>query len=128
MDYLAKFWNALVKVRPEFGMMGLKDRKALRGTSIAGTARQSTASSPWRMPCSRPAAILTGGSLGGLKDTVVVNGKVVDYFGYENPIWQTIGALVTSKDSMGVDHLSLRMSFQTRSAMAKASRRSHLGV
>ena len=53
VEFLVDFWNALVKVRPEFGRLSLKDRRELRGTSIAGTALSihgaiAVADSLWR--------------------------------------------------------------------------------
>lgn len=118
IQFLADFWNELVKVRPEFGRMSLKDRKAIRGSSVAGTALSihgviAVASAMYQDDLD-PAKLL-----GGLKDTVIVGGRRVDYFSYENPVWQRIGVLVASTDESGAEHLSLRMSFQTRQAVGK---------
>jgi hypothetical protein len=117
-DFLARFWGELVKVRPEFGRMSLRDRRELRGTSIAGTALSihgviAVADTLFRNDLD-PAT-----SLAGLRSTVVVDQQSVDYFSYENPVWQRIGVLVPSTDSDGNQRLSLRMSFQTRQAMGK---------
>jgi hypothetical protein len=117
-EFLVGFWNALVKVRPEFGRLSLKDRRDLRGSSLAGTALSvhgvmAVADSLWQGHLD-PAA-----SLSGLKDTVVVGGRRVDYLSYENPLWGQIGLLVPATDTAGVTRLTLRMSFQTRDAIGK---------
>ena len=116
--FLIDFWNALVKVRPEFGRLSLKDRRELRGASIAGTALSihgaiAIADSLWRNK-QDPAA-----TLAGLKDEVTVGGRLVDYLSYENPIWERIGVIVPATDASGATRLTLRMSFQTRAAIGK---------
>ncbi len=117
-DFLARFWGELVKVRPEFGRISLKDRRDLRGTSMAGTALSihgviAVADALFRN------GINPATSLAGLRSAVVVDGRDADYFSYENPVWQRIGVLVPSTDSGGNQRLSLRMSFQTREAIGK---------
>jgi hypothetical protein len=117
--FLIEFWNALVTERPEFGRLSLKDRRDLRGTSIAGTALSihgaiAVADSLWRNKLD-PAS-----SLAGLNDTVgEEGGRSVDYLSYDNPTWERIGVIVPATDASGATRLTLRMSFQTRAAIGK---------
>lgn len=53
-----------------------------------------------------------------LTQPVHVNGEAVDYFSYKNPVWEKSGALVAAEDKDGNERLTLRMSFQTRKAVA----------
>jgi len=121
-QYLVDFWDALVKVRPEFGRLGKSDRQALRGTSMAGTALSihgviAVADEVYRQNLDAHKV------LEPLGEPVFVGGKEIDYFSYHNPTWAKIGALVTSEDSAGNERLTLRMSFQTRKAMAEELKR-----
>lgn len=120
--YLVAFWDALVAVRPEFGRLTKSQRQSYRGTSIAGTALSvhgviAVASAMFEQEAD-PA-----GGLKPLAETVFVGGNPVDYFSYENPVWTEIGALVPSKDRSGAIKKTLRMSFQTRSAVANELQR-----
>lgn len=115
--FLVDFWDALVKVRPEFGRLGKTQRQALRGTSMAGTALSvhgiiAVANAVWEQDLD-PAQVLAP-----LAEPVYLGGEAVDYFSYSNPVWTKIGALVPSTDKDGVERLTLRMSFQTRKATA----------
>lgn len=56
-----------------------------------------------------PASVLSR-----LGEPVVVDGRHVDYFSYQNPTWKAIGVLVDTKGRP-----QLRMSFQSRRAMAE---------
>lgn len=118
VEFLLKFWDALVSVRPEFGRVTTDVRKRFRGSSVAGSALSvhgviAIAAAIW----STPAKDLS--VLGHLKDVATTgSGASVDYFSYNNPDWQKIGVLVSSVTSGGVARLTLRTSFQTRKAAA----------
>lgn len=110
--FLVQFWDELVAVRREFGRLGKSERVALRGTSMAGTALSihgviAVASGIYKQHLDAATA------LAKLGQPVPANGQLVDYFSYENPTWQRIGALV---DANG--RFQLRMSFQSRRAVA----------
>lgn len=111
-QYLVAFWEALVAVRPEFGRLGKSDRMALRGTSMAGTALSihgivAVSYEIYKRNLD-PSVVLAR-----LAEPVYNAGNSIDYFSYANPIWTKIGTLV---DTSGKQQL--RMSFQTRRAMA----------
>lgn len=117
-QFLVKFWEALVNVRREFGRLGKSERQSLRGASMAGTALSihgvvAVANEVYRQDLD-PSLVLT--SLG---EPIYINGEAVDYFSYANPVWTKIGALVPSQDKDGSERLQLRMSFQTRKAVAE---------
>lgn len=121
-QFLVDFWDALVKIRPEFGRLGKSDRQALRGTSMAGTALSihgviAVADEVYRQNLDAAKV------LEPLGEPVFIGGKEIDYLSYENPAWTKMGALVNSEDSSGNDRLTLRMSFQTRKAMAEELKR-----
>jgi hypothetical protein len=116
-EFLVKFWDALVEVRKEFGRLGKSARQELRGASMAGTALSihgviAVASEVYIQDLD-PKKVLAP-----LGEPVYYGGKGVDYFSYENPIWMKIGALVSSVGKDGQERQTLRMSFQTRSAVA----------
>jgi hypothetical protein len=120
--FLVKFWDALVDVRHEFGRLGKSDRQALRGFSMVGAALSihgviAVADEVYRQDLD-PATVL-----GPLGEPVYVNGEAIDYFSYKNPVWTRIGALVPSEDKDGNERLQLRMSFQTRKAVAEELKR-----
>jgi hypothetical protein len=117
VKFLVGFWDALVDVRREFGRLGKSDRLALRGTSIAGTALSihgviAVASELYKRDLD------PGDVLKPLAEPVYIGGEQIDYFSYDNPIWQKIGALVLAEDKEGNERKNLRMSFQTRKAVA----------
>lgn len=117
--FLIDFWDHLVDVRPEFGMLPIEKRKEIRGSSLAGTALSihgvvAVAARIWAtedkdMACLKVLAepAKTGN---GAHD--------VDYFSYSNPMWQRLGVLVSSVTSAGDTRLTVRSSFQTRKAVA----------
>lgn len=116
--YLVDFWDELVTARPEFGVLSKTERQKVRGSSMAGTAL-----SVHGMVAVADAMRTAGTELGALnvlKEKVSVDGRDVDFFDYENPLWTDIGALVPSKDKAGNSRKTLRMSFQTRKAMGTA--------
>ena len=116
-EFLVKFWDALVGVRKEFGRLGKTARQELRGTSMAGTALSihgviAVANEVYLQGLD-PKNVLAP-----LGEPVYYGGKGVDYFSYENPIWMKIGALVNAVGKDGEERKTLRMSFQTRAAVA----------
>lgn len=116
-QFLVDFWDLLVKQRPEFGRLGKSDRQALRGRSMAGTALSihgiiAIADEIYSQNLD------TAKVLEPLSAPFFVDGKQIDYFSYENPVWPKIGTLVTTEDAAGNARLNLRMSFQSRKAMA----------
>ena len=122
-QYLVEFWDELVATRPEFGRLGAADRKAVRGSSVAGTALSIHGVVALADAMYINSVPLT--ELGKLKSSVIVTepGKadqLVDYFDYVNPEWTDRGILVLSKDKAGNTRKTLRMSFQTRKAMGDA--------
>lgn len=123
VDYLVAYWDELVSVRKEFGRLGKTDRRALRGTSVAGTAVSIHGI------IALASAMKDGGvplaELKQLKSSVIVAtdgqpDRAVDYFDYDNELWTQIGVLVTSTDKTGALRKTLRMSFQTRKAVGDA--------
>lgn len=116
-EFLVKFWDTLVGVRGEFGRLGKTARQELRGTSMAGTALSihgviAVANEIYLQDLD-PKKVLAP-----LGEPVYYGGKGVDYFSYENPIWMKIGALVSAMGKDGEERKTLRMSFQTRTAVA----------
>lgn len=89
-QFLVDFWDALVKIRPEFGRLGRSDRQALRGTSMAGTALSihgviAVADEVYRQNLDAAKV------LEPLSEPVFIGGKEIDYFSYENPAWTKMG-------------------------------------
>lgn len=117
-EFLVEFWDALVAVRREFGRLGKSERQALRGASMAGTALSVHG------VIAVADAVYTQGLepqevLAPLGEPIYHGGEALDYFSYENPIWTRLGALVPATDKDGHERLTLRMSFQTRKAVAE---------
>jgi hypothetical protein len=115
--FLVGFWDELVSVRPEFGRLTKSQRQAYRGTSIAGTALSihgmvAVANAMWE------GDLEVAGALKKFAEQVSVDGRMVDYFSYDNPIWTDLGVLVNARDKDGGTKKNLRMSFQTRKAVA----------
>jgi hypothetical protein len=119
---LVTFWDSLVAVRKEFGRLGKSQRQALRGTSMAGTALSihgviAIANEIYQNDLD-PMTVLAP-----LGEPVFVGGQEIDYFSYDNPVWSRIGALVVTQDDDGTERKQLRMSFQTRKAVAEELKR-----
>lgn len=118
-DYLIRVWDDVVKVRPEFGRVTKSARKEMRGSTVAGTAVSiygivaiaSAMFESGEAPSAARFVALKADVKGG-------NGGMVDYMSYDNDLWTKIGVLVLSEDKGGNPKKSLRMSFQTRKAMA----------
>lgn len=122
VKFLVQFWDALVSVRKEFGRLGKTDRQALRGSSMAGTALSihgaiAVASELYKRDLDASSV------LAPLAEPVYNGGEKIDYFSYDNPTWLKIGALSMSEDKAGNARKTLRMSFQTRKAVADELKR-----
>jgi hypothetical protein len=125
-QWLVEAWDALVKVRPEFGRTDLRQRQQWRHESIAGTAVSihgvvavlsaiypSTDFSVLsklkvRVPLPDPPG----------QPTLDGQPRFCDFFSTENPVWQAEGIVMQGKNG-----LLTRMSFQTRKAMASILRK-----
>jgi len=124
--YLVRFWDELVRVRPEFGRLPKSGRTELRGQSMAGTALSihgviAIAYDLYRLDWNLRE------TLARLKEPELIEieggTREVDYFSYDNPTWVSAGLLVPGKSKDGEERKTLRMSFQTRNAMANELRR-----
>ncbi|MCG7320816.1 DNA sulfur modification protein DndB [Arsenicicoccus bolidensis] len=125
-DFLVNFWDDLVAVRREFGRLGKSDRQALRGHSMAGTALSIHGVIALADEICR-GKLDAAKVLPRLQEPVYDGaGNELDYFSYDNPIWVKIGALVQTEDKSGNPRKTLRMSFQSRKAVADEIKR-HLG-
>jgi hypothetical protein len=117
VEYLVSFWDELVRVRSEFGRLSKSQRQSVRGSLIAGTAL-----SIHGVVAVADALFKKGDSIEGalarLSEPVNVDEEVLDYFSYDNPVWVKRGILVPATDKQGNERKNLRMSFQTRKAMA----------
>ena len=120
--FLTDFWDVLVEVRPEFGVLSKADRQAVRGSSIAGTA--ISIHGVIALADAMRAGDVPLDALNQLKSSVIVSDgdkdRLVDYFSYENPLWTDIGVLVLAQGKDGNPRKTLRMSFQTRKAIGVA--------
>lgn len=121
-EFLARFWDELVRVRPEYGRLTKGQRQQFRGSSISATALSLygliAAASTMFMHEIDPSTVLPK-----LKEPVVVDGTPMDYFDYDNEQWLKAGVLVLAPDKDGNPQKQLRMSFQTRREMAAELRR-----
>lgn len=120
--FLVDYWDDLVHVRREFGRLGKTDRQALRGKSMAGTALSiygiiAVADEIYRQNLDAAKV------LEPLGEPVFIGGEEIDYFSYDNPVWTKVGALVSAEDSHGNPRLTLRVSFQSRKAVAEELKR-----
>jgi hypothetical protein len=118
-DYLISVWDEVVKVRPEFGRVTKSARKDMRGSTVAGTAVSIYGVVAVASAMFQRGETPSAGRFVALKtDVRAANGATVDYMSYDHDLWTKIGVLVLSEDKNGRPKKSLRMSFQTRKAMA----------
>ena len=121
-EFLIRFWDALVKVRPEYGRLTKGARHQARDHSVSGTAVSihglvAVASELWAKHVVDSDAIEV--ALKPLGQLVSVDGGGVDYFSYDNPTWTKLGVLVPGRENEdGTRALGIRTTFQTRDAMA----------
>lgn len=126
--WLVNAWDELVKVRPEFGYVSVKQRQQFRQDNLAGSA----------LSVHGVIAVFSALYPGtNFSDLAKLNAKVslvdehgtpmrdgagqprsVDFFSHENPEWERQGILVQGKKG-----LTTRMSFQTRKAMTEVLRK-----
>lgn len=127
-QWLVAAWDALVKVRPEFGYTGLKQRQQWRQLSVAGTAVSVHG------VIAALAAIYPSDDFSALEKLRVkiplvdASGeplrdgdgqpRSIDFFSVENPIWIGEGILANGKNG-----LVTRVTFATRRTMASILRR-----
>jgi hypothetical protein len=127
-EWLIRAWDALVKVRPEFGYTSLKQRQLWRHESIAGTAvsiHGLVAALSAIYPSTDFSALSKLEANVPLRDAAgqpVLDGagqpRTCDFFSPENHVWQAEGIVV-----QGGSGLHTRMSFHTRRTMASILRR-----
>jgi hypothetical protein len=115
--FLVAFWDALATARPEYGRLSKADRAKYRNDSVSGTAVSISGMIAVASAMHHDHIDPTT-ALAPLAERIQQNGNSIDYFSYDNPIWQKIGVLVQSVDTQQNVHLSLRTSFQSRDAMA----------
>jgi len=112
VSWLVNFWAALVKVRPELGVLSLQERQAVRKSLLSASAlaihgyiglarrfRDGNVDLHRLEPLARPAD------------------PREDYFALTNPAWQTRGILVPSQNKAGETKLTMRNANQTRRAV-----------
>ena len=121
-EFLIRFWDALAKVRPEYGRLTKAARLTARDHSVSGTGISihglvAVASELYARHVVDSDAIEA--ALKPLGQLVAVDGGGVDYFSYDNPVWTSIGVLVPGRENEnGERALGIRTTFQTRDAMA----------
>ena len=111
-EFLVHFWNELVGVRPEYGRLTKAARLAARKRSVSGTAVSIHGLIAAASELHRSGTDI-GSVLKPLSEPVVVDGKNVDYFSYDNPVWTKLGVLAVGRESdkgrahhRNQDHLS----------------------
>jgi hypothetical protein len=114
VDYLLKFWNKLVEVRPELGHLSLEKRQRIREASlvdaaVAIAAYVGVARKMWQ---EKPDFTV----LENLSKTVQVDGKEIDFFDRKNPTWLKRGVVVPSQNKKG-ETLGLRNTRAAEGAM-----------
>lgn len=118
LDYLLRFWDKLVVVRPELGKLDITRRKKLRETFLVDSALAITAYVALARKMREQGVGLA--ALEKLAQQVTANGKPVDYFSRENPLWEKTGVLVPATKKDGTKALNLRNARQSREAMLAA--------
>lgn len=127
-EWLIRAWDALVKVRPEFGYTSLKQRQLWRHESIAGTTVSIhgvvavlSAIYP-STDFSALSKLRANVPLRDAADQPVFDGagqpRTCDSFSLENLLWQAEGIVVQGRSG-----LLTRVSFPTRRTMASILRK-----
>lgn len=114
VDYLVRFWDKLVEVRPELGKLDISDRKIVREKSLVDSAVAIMAYIALAHRMREQGIGLA--ALEKLRPQER-NGVEVDFFARTNPIWQQVGVLVPRVNKKGVTTLNLRNARQSRDAM-----------
>ncbi len=115
VEYLVGFWNKLVAVRPELGKLDLARRKRIRETSLVDSAIAVTAYVAIARKMREKDVGLAG--IEKLRHQVMVDGRPIDFFSRENPLWEKIGVLVPVTKRDGRKTLNLRNAKEPRRAM-----------
>lgn len=127
-EWLVEAWNELVKVRPEFGYVNLKQRQQWRQDTLAGSALSIhgivgiLAAIYPNKDFSTLAGLRAQLPLVDTAGNALLDGaghaRLCDFFDHQNPIWEREGILVPGKNG-----LVTRQSFPTRKAMITVLRR-----
>jgi len=117
VEYLNKFWEKLVTVRPELGKLDLPRRQKVREALLVDSALAIHAYIAIARRMREQGVAL--GALDKLAGKVTVRGKVVDIFARENEVWEKTGVLVPKTKRDGSRALNLRNARQSREAMVE---------
>jgi hypothetical protein len=115
VDYMVKFWDKLVSVRPELGKLDLLRRQKIRETSLVDSALAIHAYVAIARKMREQGVGLA--ALEKLAGKVTVGGKLVDILSRENDVWEKAGVLVPKTKRDGTRALNLRNARQSREAM-----------
>ncbi len=115
VEYLVGFWDKLVAVRPELGKLDLAKRKRVRETSLVDSAVAVTAYVAIARKMREQGVGLA--TLEKLKHQVTDDGRPIDFFSRENPLWEKIGVLVPVTKRDGRKTLNQRNAKEPRKAM-----------
>ena len=118
MDYLVRFWERLVTVRPELGKLNLKARQEVRKASLVDSAMAIRAYVGIARRMQEEGRGLA--ALEKLAEPTVVDGREVDFFSRPNPLWEKVGVLVPMTKEDGTTSLQLRNARQAHEAMFRA--------
>ncbi len=118
LEYLLAFWDKLVAVRPELGKLDISRRKKIRESSLvdSGLAIIAYVALARKMREQNVGPV----TLDKLAQTIDVDGRRLDYFSRENPLWKQVGVLVPVTKRNGTEALNLRNARQSRQAMLQA--------
>lgn len=118
INWLLRFWGKLVEVMPNLDRLSLPLRQKSRKDSLAGWA--ITIQGYIQLARRFYDENLDLALLERLTEKhVEPDGKPVDFFSWNNPIFQRAGIVVPSVNSRGETKLTARNSHQTRRAMAE---------
>jgi len=100
VNYLVGFWDKLVEVRRELGTLDIRNRQQVRDELLVDSALAISAyiAIAWRMY--QQGIELT--VLEKLGHEVNVNGKMINYFSRDNPLWKDIDVLVPWRSGLKV--------------------------
>jgi hypothetical protein len=115
VGWLVDYWAALVKVRPELGVLSLQDRQTVRKSLLSASALAIHGYIGL-------ARRFRDGNVGlhRLEPLAPPTAGRDDYFALTNPEWQTRGILVPSQTKAGETRLTMRNANQTRRAVVDA--------
>ncbi len=114
VDFLVRFWDKLVTVRPELAKLDLNRRQEVRKASLVDSAIAIRAYVGIARRMQKE-----GRELDALDKLAPANGQ--DFFSRKNPLWEQIGVLVPTKSKKdGTMTLQLRNARQAYDAMFRA--------